>query len=153
MSRPDLQSVLEAARATLEVAPVEASADKDKRDGEGGGAKASAEGKDAQEEKACAADAESEEEEDDADQPWPPAKIRFTEEALGAAAAAARIFDAEQQPGGAEAEFLVEAAAIAALEAMRKQGKLPEEATIPKPQAASKRAAAAAAEEAAKKGG
>jgi len=150
MSRPDLQSVLEAARATLEVAPVEASADKDKQDGEGSGAEASAEGNDAQEEKAVAADAESEDE-DDADQPWPPAKIRFTEEALGAAAAAARIFDAEHQPDGAEPEFLVEAAAIAALEAMKKQGKLLGEATIPKPRAASRRAVAAAAEEATKK--
>merc|ERR1711966_509161 len=75
---------------------------------------------------------------------WPPELLRLTQKALGAAADAARTFKAKSEDA-ADSEELVEAAAIAAIEVMKIEGKLPEEATVPKPVAASRKEAAAAA--------
>jgi len=141
LNRPELQSALEEARRAQQSGPeaAEEAEPEEKKSEDDKEGKAAAE-KDDEE---AAEEEEEEEEEAEGDSgPWPPEAVRFNQEALGAAADAAR-----QQPEDEDPDILVEAAAIAALESMRKQGKLPAEATIPEPQAASKKAAAAAAAE------
>mmetsp|Transcript_23072 Transcript_23072/g.36859 ORF Transcript_23072/g.36859 Transcript_23072/m.36859 type:complete len:428 (+) Transcript_23072:110-1393(+) len=120
MSRPELRNALEKAKA--EIAAQENDADKTKPETSDNGAKAG---------DVLASESEKEE-----TSTWPPSTIRFTPEALDAAVDAARALDKEWKATGAltseDPEKLVEVAAIAGLTALKDQGKLPEDAIVPK---------------------